>query len=140
VPPGVRLAVEFRHLSWLDDEVYGLLHARNAALCVADTEEGTTPVVPTADFGYVRLRDRAYEPAELAQWATTAARAEWRDAFVYFKHEESGTGPVLARKLLDLLGAPDGGDPGDPGTCLKPDARVPRGTWIGRHPGGGVVD
>ncbi|HEX2500162.1 MAG TPA: DUF72 domain-containing protein [Methylomirabilota bacterium] len=114
VPPGVRLAVEFRHASWLDDEVYGLLHARNAALCVADTEEGTTPVVPTADFGYVRLRDRAYEPAELAQWATTTARGEWRDAFVYFKHEESGTGPALARELADLLG--------------------------GRHPGAGGVD
>ena len=105
VPPGVRMAVEFRHASWLDDEVYGLLRARNAALCVADTEEGTTPLVATADFGYLRLRDRVYGPDELAQWAATAGRAEWRDAFVYFKHEESGTGPALARELVDLLGA-----------------------------------
>jgi uncharacterized protein YecE (DUF72 family) len=103
VPAGVRLAVEFRHASWLDDEVYGLLRARNAALCVADTEEGTTPIVVTADFGYLRLRDRVYEPDELAAWARTARRAEWRDAFVYFKHEEAGTGPVLARELLRLL-------------------------------------
>jgi uncharacterized protein YecE (DUF72 family) len=104
VPPGFRLAVEFRHASWLDDEVYALLRTRNAALCVADTEERTTPVVPTADFGYLRLRDRAYEPAELAAWATTAGRVEWRDAFVYFKHEKSGTGPALARELAGLLG------------------------------------
>ena len=97
------MAVEFRHASWLDDEVYDLLRARNAALCVADTEAGTTPVVATADFGYLRLRDRGYGPAELARWAAVAARAEWRDAFVYFKHEESGTGPVLARKLIGLL-------------------------------------
>jgi uncharacterized protein YecE (DUF72 family) len=103
VPPSIRMAVEFRHPSWLDEEVYALLRARNTALCVADTEENTTPVVPTADFGYLRLRDRAYGPDELARWAATAARPEWRDAFVYFKHEEAGTGPALARELLDLL-------------------------------------
>ena len=109
VPPSVRLAVEFRHVSWLDDEVYGILRARNAALCVADTEEGTTPVVVTADFGYLRLRDRAYGPDELDRWARTAARTEWHDAFVYFKHEESGTGPALAHELLGLLDAAAGG-------------------------------
>ena len=103
VPPPVRMAVEFRHSSWLDDEVYDLLRASNAALCVADTEDGTTPVISTADFGYLRLRDRAYTRTELARWATVAARAEWRDAFVYFKHEESGTGPKLARKLIGLV-------------------------------------
>jgi uncharacterized protein YecE (DUF72 family) len=106
VPAGIRVAVEFRHASWLDDEVYGVLSARNAALCIADTEEGTTPVVVTADFGYLRLRDRAYGPDELEAWARTAGRVEWRDAFVYFKHEEAGTGPVLARELEGLLAAP----------------------------------
>jgi uncharacterized protein YecE (DUF72 family) len=89
--------------------VYDILRSRNAALCVADTEEGTTPVVVTADFGYLRLRDRAYGPDELDHWARTAARTEWRDAFVYFKHEESGTGPALAKELLDLLDAAAGG-------------------------------
>src|SRR5262245_37527835 len=108
VPPSVQVAVEFRHASWLDDEVYQVLRARNAALCIADTEDGTTPIVATADFGYLRLRDRAYSPDELARWARTAGRADWRDAFVYFKHEESGTGPALARALVGLLapGAP----------------------------------
>ena len=103
VPPSARMAVEFRHASWLDEEVYALLRARNAALCVADTEESTTPAVVTADFGYLRLRDRMYTREELLGWAATAARAEWRDAFVYFKHEESGTGPALARELVSLL-------------------------------------
>jgi uncharacterized protein YecE (DUF72 family) len=115
LPATVRMAVEFRHASWLDDEVYSLLRSRNAALCVADTEAGTTPVVPTADFGYLRLRDRRYGPAELARWAAVAARPEWRDTFVYFKHEESGTGPLLARKLIGLL---------DP--AARRDPRAPR--------------
>jgi uncharacterized protein YecE (DUF72 family) len=103
VPPSARIAAEFRHASWLDEEVYDVLRARNAALCLADTEENTTPDVVTADFGYLRLRDRAYTRDELAQWARRAARLEWRDAFVYFKHEESGTGPALARELLGVL-------------------------------------
>jgi uncharacterized protein YecE (DUF72 family) len=109
VPPGVRLVFEFRHDSWFDEEVYRILAARNAALCVADTEAGTTPLVATADFGYLRLRDRDYSRDELLGWAATARRAEWRDAFVYFKHEESGTGPALARELAGLTeaAAPD---------------------------------
>lgn len=103
LPPSVRVAVEFRHASWLDDEVYAMLRARNVALCAADTEDGTTPVVPTADFGYLRLRDRVYGRKALARWAAIAARVEWRDAFVYFKHEDSGRGPALARRLMRLL-------------------------------------
>jgi uncharacterized protein YecE (DUF72 family) len=27
----------------------------------------------------------------------------WTDAFVYFKHEESGIGPKLARQMIELL-------------------------------------
>ena len=114
VPPGVRMAVEFRHASWLDDGVYGILRAWNVALCVADTEAGTTPVVVTADFGYLRFRDRAYAREELLGWAATARRAAWRDAFVYFKHEESGTGPALAWELVGLLDAAAGGRPALP--------------------------
>jgi uncharacterized protein YecE (DUF72 family) len=132
VPPTVRMAVEFRHPSWLDDEVYDLLHARNAALCIADTEKGTTPVIPTADFGYLRLRDRAYTQAELARWAAVAARAEWRDAYVYFKHEESGTGPRLARRLIGLLAPPAAPAPSSP--RARPGAPPPaRRTAGGRR-------
>jgi len=29
--------------------------------------------------------------------------AEWIEAFVYFKHEESGIGPKLARQMIELL-------------------------------------
>lgn len=104
VPATVRCAVEFRHASWLADDVYDLLRARNAALCLADTEAGTTPAVATADFGYLRLRDLAYPADELARWAEVARRPEWRDAFVFFKHEESGRGPALAQALQGQLG------------------------------------
>jgi uncharacterized protein YecE (DUF72 family) len=104
LPPELRVALEFRHESWFDDEVYGLLRTRNAALCVADTEEGATPAVVTADFGYLRLRAVEYSDDDLRGWLDTMARVGtgWGDAFVFFKHEDSGTGPALARRFLAL--------------------------------------
>jgi uncharacterized protein YecE (DUF72 family) len=109
LPPDLRCVFEFRHESWLSDDVYDLLRRRNAALCIADSETASTPLVATADFGYLRLRDEGYAEADLARWADTlrGLDAEWREAFVYFKHEESGTGPAFARALTELLGARD---------------------------------
>jgi uncharacterized protein YecE (DUF72 family) len=105
LPPSVRAAFEFRHPSWFTDEVYERLRARNAALCIVDTEEGTTPAVATADWGYLRLRGAEYSGPALTAWAATirGLGAGWRDAFVYFKHEETATGPALARRLAALL-------------------------------------
>jgi uncharacterized protein YecE (DUF72 family) len=106
LPPGLRSAFEFRHRSWLSDDVYDRLRGGNAALCIADSEQGRTPLVATADWGYLRLRDEGYTRKDLEAWGRTVKElgAGWRDAFVYFKHEESGIGPALARDLAALLG------------------------------------
>ena len=107
LPPDLRCAWEFRHESWLADDVYDLLRRRNAALCIADSEAASTPLVATADFGYLRLRDEGYTEDDLARWAETIERlgSRWREAFVYFKHEESGTGPAFAARLAQRLTA-----------------------------------
>ncbi len=105
LPGDLRFAFEFRHASWLAEDVYDRLRAANAALCIADSETSHTPLVPTADWGYLRLRDEGYKAADLETWARTVKDqgAHWRDTFVYFKHEESGIGPALARDLAALL-------------------------------------
>jgi len=105
LPPRVRAAFEFRHQSWLDEEVFGRLAARNLALCVADSEKMSTPVRVTADYAYFRLRDEGYTPADIARWAATIARetGACRDVYVYFKHEEAGKGPEFARALIERL-------------------------------------
>jgi uncharacterized protein YecE (DUF72 family) len=105
-PPGTRAAFEFRHASWLSDEVFERLKARNLALCVADSDKTTTPVEITADYGYFRLRDEGYTPDDIAQWARTIREktSACGDVYVYFKHEEAGKGPQFARLLLDALG------------------------------------
>jgi uncharacterized protein YecE (DUF72 family) len=102
----VRAAFEFRHVSWLDEEIYARLRARNLALCVADSEKLSTPVEVTADYGYFRLRDEGYTPADIERWAGVIQErtSECADVYVYFKHEESGKGPEFARRLLDALG------------------------------------
>lgn len=91
LPVARRYAFEFRHETWRDDEIYETLRARNAALVCADTEESGTegaPIVPTADWGYLRLRRMDYDAAALEPWAGRIRSQPWQQAFVFFKHEE----------------------------------------------------
>lgn len=106
-PPDVRCAWEFRHASWFDADVYNMLRTANAALCVADTADGTTPLEATADFGYVRLRDEGYGKKALEEWVAKlqGMAAGWSDAYVFFKHEGKGEGPKLAAKFGALYGS-----------------------------------
>jgi uncharacterized protein YecE (DUF72 family) len=104
--PGCRAAMEFRHPSWFNDEVFELLREHQAALCVADAADDLeVPFVATADWGYLRLRRPDYDGAALAAWAARTAAQAWRDCFVFFKHEDAGKGPQLASRLLDVLAA-----------------------------------
>ncbi|MFL6568360.1 MAG: DUF72 domain-containing protein [Chthoniobacterales bacterium] len=105
VPDGMRCAFEFRDAAWFSDDVFELLKKKNLALCIADSEKLSTPDVATADYGYLRLRREDYQEADVARWseAIKARNAQWSDAFVYFKHEESGIGPKLAQQMMKLL-------------------------------------
>ena len=103
VPGGFRIALEFRHASWYDDEVYEALRSRGAALCIADSEEqGQAPLIATAGWGYLRLRRQDYTDADLASWAGKVQEQPWEETFVFFKHEDEGTGPKLATRFLEL--------------------------------------
>jgi uncharacterized protein YecE (DUF72 family) len=75
---------------------------------VADSEKFSTPVEITANYGYFRLRDEGYQPADIQKWAGVIREktAACEDVFVYFKHEEEGIGPEFARILMDALGVP----------------------------------
>ena len=104
MPERRRMAVEFRHASWFDEEVFTILRENGAALCVADTgEEPATPLMATTDWGYLRLRREDFSDAELRRWAERIREQPWKDAFVFLKHEEEGRGPKLAARLIELL-------------------------------------
>jgi len=104
LPRGGRWAFEFRHPTWFDDGVLDLLRGHGAALCLADTEEGETPLVATARFGYLRLRRPEYDPASLARWAERIASQPWEEAYVYFKHEDEARGPAFALAFGSVAG------------------------------------
>ncbi|MBI4544583.1 MAG: DUF72 domain-containing protein [Gemmatimonadetes bacterium] len=104
LPAARRAALEFRHASWFEDDVFAALQARDVALCVSDTdEESATPFAVTADWGYLRLRREMYGEGDLGDWAKRVADAPWKDAFVFFKHEEAGAGPKLAKRFAELF-------------------------------------
>jgi uncharacterized protein YecE (DUF72 family) len=103
LPKRLRPALEFRHASWFSDDVYACLRARSAALCIAESEDLATPLVATAEWGYLRLRRQDYDRAALASWAERVSPQPWRDTFVFFKHEDEGKGPALAATFGRML-------------------------------------
>jgi uncharacterized protein YecE (DUF72 family) len=107
LPPGFRPAFEFRNQSWFADDVYECLRRFGVAICIAESEDRQTPLEVTAEFGYFRLRKPDYSDDDLAAWARRLqdAAAQWRDVFVYFKHEAAGKGPQLAARLRAFLDA-----------------------------------
>jgi uncharacterized protein YecE (DUF72 family) len=105
LPDGHQAVFEFRHDSWFDDEVYALLRGAGAALCLSEREDQLPPpLVPTAPWGYVRLRLETYSEDDLAAWAARLAATPWHEVHVYFMHEP--TAPGYAAKLLQLAAAP----------------------------------
>jgi uncharacterized protein YecE (DUF72 family) len=108
LPPKTTAAFEFRNASWLDEEVFDALRARNIALCIADSESRETPQVSTADYAYLRLRDEGYGDADIARWTDTARKLSEtaKDVFVYFKHEDEGKGAAFGQQMMTLLSQP----------------------------------
>ena len=103
IPVGCRVAMEFRHQSWFDDDVFALLLEYSVAMCLAEADnELQVPFLATTDWGYVRLRRYDYTDAELVAWLKRIREQSWSEVFVFFKHEDEGRGPIMARGMLAL--------------------------------------
>ena len=103
LPQEQQAAFEFRHESWFDEEVFALLRERRAPLCIAEAEDGVeVPFVSTADWGYLRLRRPDYGDPELKAWGQRIQSQGWKEAFIFFKHEDEGKGPLMAKRFLEL--------------------------------------
>jgi len=103
-----RLAFEFRHAGWFNEDVYQILREHNAALCIAESDDLETPDICTATFAYYRLRKNGgYTPARIKAFAKLFAElapSSPEGIFVYLKHEEEPTGALNAVALLAALG------------------------------------
>jgi uncharacterized protein YecE (DUF72 family) len=108
-PRSVPLALEFQHESWHVDETFGALRDAGAALVTTEVPDDTNPPTMrlTGPFLYLRLRRHDYTAAELAAWAH---RLEpfldaGRDAYVFFRHDETGRATELALDLARAVAA-----------------------------------
>ena len=105
LPEGRRFTIEFRHESWFDDDVIDALREKDVALCIGEQEDFRCPVHSTATWGYLRLHRLDYDSATLADWATCVSAQGWKEAYVYFKHDEtatSGSGPGAVDAFISV--------------------------------------
>ena len=111
LPQGMRHVFEFRHHSWLEEEVFAILHRYNVGLCVFDMPFLTCPLVATADFAYIRfhgsdeLYASCYSDEELADWAEKIASlaANLEAAYIYFNNDAEGFALRNAETLRSYL-------------------------------------
>ena len=106
LPRHVRVSFEFRHASWLNDDVYALLEKHGVCLCLAESEKLAIPQVLTAGFVYFRLRKPDYSPDDRAAIADSVRDllAKGKDVYVFFKHDETPDGAIYAEELLQRIG------------------------------------
>jgi uncharacterized protein YecE (DUF72 family) len=133
VPAGQRVAFEFRHPSWLCDEVLKRLDGANAAW-VATRWKGMPFVdAPTADFGYYRLHGPdldapytgRYSVEELALWSERIRLdlAGGRDAYLYTNNDQAAASVINALEVRRLLGH-------EPKTWAKGAMALIEGRWV----------
>ena len=105
LPPAPRAAMEFRHPSWT--EARDLLLEQGVAWCVAETDENDPGPEDLSwePFGFLRLRKTEYSDEELRGWVDRIRPSleAGSDVFTYFKHEDGGASPKMAKRLEDIL-------------------------------------
>ena len=109
LPQGMRHVFEFRHQSWLEDEVFETLHKYNVGFCVFDMPDVSCPLVATADFAYIRFHGSTglywscYSDDELAGWAQRLAdlAANLKATYIYFNNDAEA---FAVRNAITLRG------------------------------------
>ena len=98
-------AFEFRHESWFTEDVYALLEKYDAALCIHDADDHTTPIRLTSNKTYVRLRKSSYADEERAEWQEriNGWSGSGIDVFAFIKHEDNPDAPKIALEFAAQL-------------------------------------
>lgn len=115
LPPGLPVAVEFRHTSWAVPAVEERVAAAGGTVCVSETAGEVLPRLPEGRLAYVRLRADAYDDDARRGWRELLeSEAATRPVFAFAKHEGVPAGDPHAGVGLAqwLLGTPGPGPAG----------------------------
>ena len=107
----VKNTLEFRHESWITEEVIDLCRKHNISLCTADWPEFIDELPVTSDFVYTRRHGKGgsyatcYSKAELKKDAKKIKNylKDNKDVFIYFNNDAYGYAPKNAKELMEML-------------------------------------
>jgi uncharacterized protein YecE (DUF72 family) len=116
LPSWMRVAVEFRHGSWVDESVFAVLEHHQVAYCVVSGAHLPCVLRSTAPFVYLRLHGPdhqhlyagSYSDTDLHWWAGRIREwaASGQDVYAYFNNDGGGNAVRNARTLRAVLGVP----------------------------------
>jgi len=86
-------AIEFRHTSWFDNEIYDVLRDYNVGFCIVSHHEMPDDLAVTSDIAYVRFHGieegyrYLYSDDEISDWAERIKSLEAESVFCYFNND-----------------------------------------------------
>lgn len=107
--PGRRNAVEFRHRSWWNEDVFKAFREAGLIFCSVSAPRLPDDVVHTVDAIYVRFHGAKqwyrydYSEEELEAWAKRIRASHGKEIWVYFNNDFQGCAFRNARNLSHLL-------------------------------------
>jgi uncharacterized protein YecE (DUF72 family) len=111
LPAGFHHAFEFRHPSWICDEIFELLRKYNVASVWLSSNAMPQDFTITADFVYARFHGleggaaHDYTEKELQPWAQALSNAaeHHRPGYAYFNNDLNARAPLNAKMLMTLV-------------------------------------
>ncbi|MEA2053652.1 MAG: DUF72 domain-containing protein [Candidatus Thermoplasmatota archaeon] len=102
-------AVEFRHKSWYEKEVYRLLEKYGIGYCIISFPSLPTQIEVTAEFAYIRwhgkesLYSSNYSKEELEEWAEVIRNLDVKDVYGYFNNDFNCYAPKNCEQLKEMM-------------------------------------
>lgn len=107
----IRAAFEFRHPSWITEEVSQLISQYNFTLCMADWPPFLNEIPARSDFVYIRRHGHqgnyatCYTEEEIIRDANRIKKyaEQGKDVYIYFNNDAYAYATQNAKRLMEIL-------------------------------------